>query len=375
MAGRENTMKTADPGQAGFSMIELLVAMVMTLIVSGAIFGLLTGGQNAFRREPELTDRQQNIRIAMDLIKRDVAGAGAGMVPFVQAFTNVADGAGGYPTGYTTGVINGNPTDILEVLTTTGGCPSVTLPAAPAATDATWSSGANENLPSCFPDNTAPNAFFYLGSAAVTDRGAYAVRMGRGDVAATVAPFQVVLAGAASLNPTGGTSAGFCDVIGAPTGVSPACTLLFPIDVVRYQIAADPDDATIPALWRSRTGQFSNAGNNIGGPTGGGNWEVVARGIEDMQVEYFRNGTWANQTAGVVFCDAPCSAPAAADYNRLVQQVRVTLSARSTGRGRIQGARTSAGAPTAIRGQLQAVITPRAALTTLTLNTGTPGWF
>jgi prepilin-type N-terminal cleavage/methylation domain-containing protein len=367
-------MKTADPGQAGFSMIELLVAMVMTLIVSGAIFGLLTGGQNAFRREPELTDRQQNVRIAMDLIKRDVAGAGAGMVPFVQAFTDITDGFGGYPTGYSTGVINGNPTDVLEVLTASGQCPSVTLPAAPAATDATWSSAANENLPSCFPDNTAPNSFFYLGSGAASDRGAYAVRMGRGDVAATVAPFQIVLAGAANLNPTGGTSAGFCDVIGAPTGVSTACTLLFPIDVVRYQIAADPDDPTLPALWRSRTGKFSNAGVDIGGPTGGGNWEVVARGIEDLQVEYFRNGAWS-PTAGTVYCDGPCTAPVNADYNRLVRQVRVTLSARATGRGRIQGARTSAGAPTAIRGQLQAVITPRAALTPLTLNTASPGWY
>ena len=38
-------------GEAGFSMVELLVAMVITLMISGAIFGLLTGGQNAFRRE------------------------------------------------------------------------------------------------------------------------------------------------------------------------------------------------------------------------------------------------------------------------------------------------------------------------------------
>jgi type II secretory pathway pseudopilin PulG len=371
----KTSMITSDPREAGFTMVELLVAMVMTLIVSGAIFGLLTGGQNAFRREPELTDRQQNIRIAMDLIKRDVAGAGAGMVPFVQAFTNLADGLGGYPTtDYTVGVINGNPTDILEVLTAPGGCPSVTLPAAPLATDATWSSAANENLPSCFPDNTAPNSFFYLGSGDATDRGAYAVRMGRGDVAAKAFPFQIVLAGAASLNPTGGTSAGFCDVIGAPTGVSPTCKLLFPIDVVRYQIAQDPDDPTLPALWRSRTGQFSNTGVNIGGPSGGGNWEVVARGIEDMQVEYFRNGAWST-TPGVVFCDAPCTAPLVADTNRLVRQVRVTLSARSTGRGRIQGGQAAAGRPTAIRGQLQAVITPRAALTPLTLNTASPGWY
>ena len=54
----------------------------------------------------------------------------------------------------------------------------------------------------------------------------------------------------------------------------------------------------------------------------------------------------------------------------------MTLSARATGRGRIQGQRTAAGgAATAIRGQLQSVMTPRAALTTLTLNTSSPGWY
>ena len=369
-------MKTADPGQAGFSLIELLVAMAMTLIVSGAIFGLLTAGQNAFRREPELTDRQQNIRIAMDLIKRDVAGAGAGMVPFVQAFTNIANSAGGYPTGYTAGIINGNPTDILEVLTASGSCSSVLLPTTPAASDATWTANPNDNLPTCFPAAAAAPSFFYLGNlgSAPPDRGAYGVRLGKADVAAGVAPFNIVLVGAANLNPTGGTSAGFCDVIGATTALS-SCTVLFPVDVVRYQIAPDPDDATLPSLWRSRTGQFDNAGTNIGGPVAGaGNWEVVARGIEDMQVEYFRNGAWQT-TAGDVYCDGPCASPVNTDFVRVVRQVRVTLSARATGRGRIQGATSRAGTPDAIRGQLQAVITPRAALTPLTLNTTTPGWY
>ena len=43
----------SNQGASGFSLIELTIAMVVTLIVSGAIFGLLTGGKTAFRREPE----------------------------------------------------------------------------------------------------------------------------------------------------------------------------------------------------------------------------------------------------------------------------------------------------------------------------------
>ena len=80
--------------ERGFSLVELMVAMTVTLIVSGAIYGLLTSGSNAFRREPELADRQQNIRVAMDLISRDVFNAGAALPTFSQVFTRI-DPAGG----------------------------------------------------------------------------------------------------------------------------------------------------------------------------------------------------------------------------------------------------------------------------------------
>jgi prepilin-type N-terminal cleavage/methylation domain-containing protein len=84
--------------QDGFSLVELMIALTVTLIVSGAIYGLLTSGSAAFRREPELADRQQNIRVAMDVIARDVFNAGAALPTFSQVFT-VEDSAGGSCTG------------------------------------------------------------------------------------------------------------------------------------------------------------------------------------------------------------------------------------------------------------------------------------
>ena len=83
--------------ERGFSMVELMVAMTITLIVSGAIYGLLTSGSTAFRREPELADRQQNIRVAMDLISRDVYNAGASLPTFSQVFTRVDPAAARAP--------------------------------------------------------------------------------------------------------------------------------------------------------------------------------------------------------------------------------------------------------------------------------------
>jgi hypothetical protein len=136
-------------------------------------------------------------------------------------------------------------------------------------------------------------------------------------------------------------------------------------------VAPDPDDANIPALWRSNTGTWSSVGGAAVNPGAGvGNWQVVARGIEDLQVDYMKGaGTW-DTTPGSIYCAAPCAPAQDADLARIVRQVRVRLSARATGNGRIQGGRVPGGgnAPNAIRGELTSIMAPRAALTALTLN-------
>ena len=80
--------------EPGFSLIELMVAMTVTLIITGAVFKLVTAGQTAFRREPALADRQQNIRVAIDLISQDLYRAGSGLPEFAQALTDGLDGVG-----------------------------------------------------------------------------------------------------------------------------------------------------------------------------------------------------------------------------------------------------------------------------------------
>jgi hypothetical protein len=297
--------------------------------------------------------------MAMDLIKRDVAGAGAGMAPFVQAFTPGLNGAGGNPTStQTTGAIAGAATDILEIVTTSGQCPSATLSAAPGSGGPLAST---ETLPKCFPDLSGPEAFFYVGSNVATEVNTYGVVIGKADVASGTSGFNINLAvpGTANYNPVApNPAAGFC--------TSANCKVAAPIDVVRYAVAPDTDD--VPALWRSNTGAFTSAGGAA--PVGSGNWQVVARGIEDLQVEYMKGaGTW-DITPGSVYCAAPCNPVQDTDLARIVRQVRVRLSARATGRARIQGGTPPGGgnAPVAIRGELVAVMAPRAALTALSVN-------
>ena len=95
--------------QQGFSLIELTVAMTVTLIITGAMFQLLTAGKSAFRREPELSARQQNIRVAMDVISQDVYRAGQGLPEFAQVFTRNLNGVGPMGSG-------GAASDALELV-------------------------------------------------------------------------------------------------------------------------------------------------------------------------------------------------------------------------------------------------------------------
>ena len=74
-------------GSDGFTLIEVLISMMITLIVMSAVFGLLSRGQATFRREPEIADMQQTARSALDMVSRDALQAGAGLPVEYPSFT------------------------------------------------------------------------------------------------------------------------------------------------------------------------------------------------------------------------------------------------------------------------------------------------
>src|SRR5512138_3935788 len=125
LAMKKTQGRTHCRAEHGFSLIELLIAMVVTLIVSGTVVSLLAEGNKAFRIQPDLTERQQNIRVAMDTIMRDVANAGASLPMATQVFArrlkpNPGDAFGSVDN---TGIDSpyGGRTDILEMLSNTSG--------------------------------------------------------------------------------------------------------------------------------------------------------------------------------------------------------------------------------------------------------------
>ena len=342
--------RTSRPsGQSGFSLVELIVAVAVTLIVTGAVYGLMAGGNNAFRREPELTERQQNVRVAMELIQKDISNGGVSMGPFFQVFTRNLNGA-----GRITGP-GGQVADHLEVWGNDGTCPEVTAATKPL-------NGSNFNaighLPGCYAEDaivlvtyTNGGAKWGVGHNIHKDSTSINFPPGQADGNAQINSIDDLRHWDTKSN-SGGT----------PNGLAP-------VNVYRYEIAPDLVDG-VPSLYRSTTGG-RDPGNsaNYFPPTSAanlvsGNWQVIARGIEDLQVQY-RNGTgaWMDEP-GDTMCAGPCATPSEADYNKGIREVRVTISGRAEGQnlqGQTQSQASGTGARAdAVRGSATSVTTVKA---------------
>jgi prepilin-type N-terminal cleavage/methylation domain-containing protein len=347
-------------GERGFSLVELLVAMVVTLIITGAIYGLLASGQNAFRREPLLSERQQNIRSAMDIIQADLATAGAGLPAQFQIFDN------GFNAGATAG------TDYLQMYTSDGNCPIIPAgaqtPTPHAISGLTFH--ADRPLPTCYGPSAA-RGFFAVASGAN-------VYIGRA-LLATASPAPDDL----TFDPFDATKLDTCNAASC-TGIQisidqtpPVATnYIMPIKVIRYEIATDPatPSDTVPCLWRSETGGRDLASGAAvlvtANPNTAGGWRMVARGITNLKVSYL-----PASTALPAASPAPANPPvmvspggAGTVANQIVRSVVVTLTARTE----IQ---LAAGRPVPpYQGELTTVTTPRAALANLSAVTGALQW-
>lgn len=330
--------KNSVVSQGGFSMIELVIAMAVTLVISAAIFQLLSAGGTAFRREPAMADRQQSIRVAMDIIAQDVYRAGYGLPQFAQAFTDGLDGIGPMGPG-------GANTDELEIFAAAE-CPVLSVCDSSGVQAVTF-----QPLSPCY---TFP-ALVILGDDSCWGMR-FAEKPGGGCTAScgggggcknghvTFPPGQAPL-----VNPPGGFKTWEPDwmLVG---------------QAIRYRINIDADGT--PNLERSTAG-----GQDIPGPGGGvSSWQVLAGGVEDLQVEYLNAAGWQDIPGAVscasatTACGDTCQA-VATDFDTLIRRVKVTLSARAL-EPNLQGQTTSA-VGNAPRGQLVTEVAPRPAQATL----------
>lgn len=97
--------------EKGFSLLELMVAAVLTIGLIGGAFALVNRNQRVFVTESGVTDMNQNVRTAVDLLTRDIQCAGVGLPAGVSngnfAALYYKNGANGSPDSIM--MINGDP--------------------------------------------------------------------------------------------------------------------------------------------------------------------------------------------------------------------------------------------------------------------------
>lgn len=154
---RQHTFSARRRGQAGFSLIELMIAMVLGLLVVGAAIGIFISNKQAYNATQGLGRVQESSQIAFELLSRDIREAGANPCDVNLTPGNIVDGgATATPTGTdwflavaqplhgfeTGGPTHTTGTDVIQLLRTAEDMRSLTAATTSGGTTFTYSPGA-----------------------------------------------------------------------------------------------------------------------------------------------------------------------------------------------------------------------------------------
>jgi type IV pilus assembly protein PilW len=250
---------------AGFTLVEILVALMIGVVIVGAGFAILTSSRLALRSNEQTVDMQQSVRMAMELLSRDMKMAGFG--------------APGGAIGNCTSAIVPNDQNATGADT---GSDSVQL-----LVPTTKSSGANRwTLRTATSANGTTQIDLQQGGG-----GAVADMVSAGLAAGSY----ISIGGAATVQVTS-VNAG-ASSIGISTIPPPLWFQMedqvYLLQCIRYQVVPQPDAANLclggaPCLTR---GVVGGTGPNAETP--------IAQGVEDLQLAYACDGCVATINGGI----------------------------------------------------------------------------
>ncbi len=251
----------------GFTLVELMVAMAISLVVMGAIFLTFKSQQDSYIIQDQITATQQNLRAAMYMLTRDIQMAGYYtnfdtatytmdwddldgtneiIRPLIYARNNVADGGGDN--------IKDN-TDVIVIV---------------KASSEGRRLGAGEDATAGIITLTSRD-LDWDGDDDLNNTGKKYGILARENLSA--AEFFEVDSAAGTITPPSGLTQNY-DVD----------DWIFRADVIIYRV---DENATNPSLRRRNFGQDN------------GNYQVVAENIDNLQFQYLlSDGTWTNNPAG-----------------------------------------------------------------------------
>jgi type II secretory pathway pseudopilin PulG len=307
-------MSVVDRRDHGFSLIEIVIALLITMVVTTSLFLLLQKGQETFRREPEISDMNGNARAGLDQLSRDLAIAGFNAPATLAVMWS--DGGAASPDGVTvvyadTEVPVSRPGPC--VADDGGACPSVGASTVLVLDPASFSpqppdysltymegtvlialQGPNGD-PDC--DVVPPG----LVSVLVTERPKCTGSGGSTNGPSGCATLEV------NVDPSRGIGA-----IDAPPGfdndVRLECATVGVFHIVQYRVFRTPPTAG-PSLERRDAAL-------------GESWTPVAANIENLQVQYA-------QGIAEVFDDAPGKLPMGNDPDSWITRVRISIDGRT----------------------------------------------
>jgi prepilin-type N-terminal cleavage/methylation domain-containing protein len=139
--------------QFGFTLIELVVALGIFLLVTGAAFGLLSSSQRRYQTESQVLTSFQEARLALDQIVRDVNDAG--FPPPTYFMSGSPQNSASTPFAWSSGA--GYPNAYCQIATGGGGnCTTATAGlTSPGDFDLIVETDPNPQDPSC-PPNPCP---------------------------------------------------------------------------------------------------------------------------------------------------------------------------------------------------------------------------
>lgn len=298
---------------AGFSLVEIMVALLISLFILGGAITILVQNQQNYRQNDDFGRLQENARFALDLITSDlrmagfwgcsinlrnqiagvVAGSGS-LLDTTFALDGFEQDTGAWDAQGSVEVVNdivaGTDAITVRKLRNTGVPVSASITASGSIIVQNNASPVGNGELAAIYNCNSTDLFQVSGVTATTIDHAMGPNIGNNF--STDYPQNA----AHSANPAGD-----------PDGLS-AQTFVAPFDAVRYYIAANDDGE--PSLWR----QYHDGANIVQQP--------VVEGVENMQILYGENTVPGGEPNTFVNADM------VTDWNR-VAAVRVTLLIRS----------------------------------------------
>ncbi len=300
----------------GFSLVEILIALAITMLVMTSVFVLLQKSQKSFAREPEVSEMNANARAGLDRISQDLAVAGLATPSNVAVMWS--DGGGLTPDRI--GIVYADP----EV--------PVSRPR-PCPIGGPCASIGGSAVVNVDPFSFSPQPPNFA-EAYQDGMTLFAIQGPNGDPACdNVAPGLIAfqLTSTPTCTGAGGPANGpsACETLDLTLGPAPAVTDLnlppgFAIDaslhcavIGLYHVV----EYRVNPLAPSNNPQLERRDAVTGEP-----WSPVAANIENLQVQYVQG---LNES----FEDTPALMPVGADPSSWVTRVRITVSGRSESAG------------------------------------------